>query len=155
MTATNILIKPSFSLEVTRKVSFPALKRLLADVSPLYPNFDGWLNFTFRREMLSGERSVALAHNGSELLGAALLKDSREEGKICTFFVSPSYRDMKVGSELLDLALAELDRNDAFITVADEREGELTPLLTSRGFSVTHSAKDLYRSGSTEYFFSL
>lgn len=155
MTATNILIKPSFSFEVTQKVSFPALNRLLSDVSPLYPNFDGWLNFTFRREMLSGERSVVIAHDGNELLGAALLKDSEEEGKICTFFVTPSYREIKVGSELLDEALAKLDRNDSFITVSEERKGELAPLLTSRGFSVMRSEKDLYRPGSTEYFFTL
>tara|TARA_R100000306_G_C4378159_1_gene142897 strand:- start:347 stop:814 length:468 start_codon:yes stop_codon:yes gene_type:complete len=155
MTMINILTKSSFSFEVAQNINFPALRRLLNDVAPLYPSFDAWLNFTFRRNMASGERRVLIAHNGSELVGAALLKDSLAEGKICTFFVSPDHRQMNIGGQLLDQALRELDRDDAFITVAEERKAELSPLLTSRGFSVGNSISSLYRPGSTEYLFTL
>jgi len=155
MTNTNILTKNAVSIEVTDKISFPALKTLLDEVAPLYPNFDGWLNFTFRRNLLSGERKVVIAHNGDHLMGAALLKQNNKESKICTFFVSPVYRNISLGSELMDMAIATLDRNDTFITVSSERKEELTPLLKSKGFSVSQSVSDFYRSGSTEYFFTL
>ncbi|MCP8686083.1 GNAT family N-acetyltransferase [Marinobacterium sedimentorum] len=155
MTTTNILTKTSFSLEVTQDIGFPALRALLQDVAPLYPCFDAWLNFTFRRNMRMGERSVVIAHDGNQLMGAALLKLRREESKICTFFVKPAYRDMNIGTELMDAALATLDRNDTFITVSDDRKCELTPLLMSKGFSVSHSIDGLYRPSSTEYFFTL
>ena len=155
MTNTNILTKNRFSVEVTDKIRFPALKVLLGDVAPLYPNFDTWLNFTFRRSQQSGERKVVIAHDGSQLIGAALLKLNGDESKICTFFISPTYRDMSLGSELMDVALATLDRNDTFITVSSERKDELTPLLKSKGFTVSQSVDNLYRPGSTEYFFTL
>jgi hypothetical protein len=56
---------------------------------------------------------------------------------------------------LIELALAELDNADTFITVSKERNEELYPLLKSKGFKLSQSIDDLYREGNTEHFYKL
>lgn len=153
MMNSNVLTKARFEFDVLQDVNFHYLREVLGGVAPLYPNFDIWLNFTFRRNVASGQRKVAVAHNGSQIQGVALLKKDVEESKICTFYVLPECRGLGVGGELLDLAVAELGSQEKVITVSDERMNELTPLLSSRGFEVISSCNGLYREGSTEHFF--
>jgi ribosomal protein S18 acetylase RimI-like enzyme len=151
----NVLVKPSVTFEVSSKIEFTALYRFLADVEPLYPNFKSWFNFTFRRNIGSGERQVVLAHDGVQIIGVALLKKNSIENKICTFYVSPEYRGLSIGNDLMDLALSTLDSNDTRITVSTERNSELSPLLFSKGFNVYQSLEGFYRQDSTEYFYKL
>jgi ribosomal protein S18 acetylase RimI-like enzyme len=155
MNGINILTKPHMQFEVYSSIDFPKLTSFLTNVAPLYPNFDTWLNFTFRRNLLSGERQIALAHNGSQILGTALLKNSIEEKKICTFYVAPNYRNLNIGSQLMDLTLSTLDSHRSFITVSEERKNELNPLLSSKGFTISNSVDGLYRKNSTEHFYTL
>lgn len=155
MKASNVLIKPHFEVCICNDVKFSALNQLLSDVEPLYPNFDSWMNFTFRRNINSGERSVLIAHNGDQLLGALLLKMTYDEHKICTFYVHPQYRGLYLGSKLMDLALLTLDSDDVYITVSEERNRELSPLLLSKGFQLSNSINSLYRKGKIEYFYTL
>jgi ribosomal protein S18 acetylase RimI-like enzyme len=149
----NILTKPGMTFEVVSKMNFSALYLFLAEVAPLYPHFDAWFNFTFRRNVASGERQIALAHHGAHIIGAALLKKTPAEHKICTFYINSDYRNMNVGHDLMDLALATLNSDDAVITVSAERNAELSPLLTAKGFSIYQSMAGYYRQASTEHFY--
>jgi GNAT superfamily N-acetyltransferase len=155
MKQTNILTKYQVNYEITRDVNFAKLRTFLMDVSVLYPNFDAWLNFTFLRNLASGQRKIALAHNGNEIIGAALLKSDTFESKICTFYVDPAFRGMSIGSKLMDLSISTLDNPNTFITVCDQRKSELAPLLSSRGFTLERSIDGLYHSHSSEHFYKL
>lgn len=155
MIKTNMLTNTRFEFEVLQDVDFQSIRGFLGDVAPLYPNFDAWFYFKFCRNLASGQRKMAIAHDGSQMLGVALLKQDLYESKICTFYVSPEFRGLGVGCELMDLALNTLDDSNAFITVSDERKEELTPLLSSRGFRITSSQEGLYRDLCTEHFFRL
>lgn len=155
MIINNTLTKTRFEFEVLQDVNFSRLRSFLGEVAPLYPNFDAWFNFKFCRNLASGQRKVAIAHDGNQILGAALLKKDAHESKICTFYISPEYRGLSIGDELMDLALVTLNDSDTIITVCSERKDELTPLLSSHGFEVISSHDGLYRDLSTEYVFNL
>lgn len=155
MTIISALVKASLKYTVLENANFKALSHFLNAVSPMYPDFSIWWNFTFRRGLSSGQRKIVLAHYGDQIVGVALLKKNMHESKICTFYIAPDFREMGVGGELMDLALETLDSNNTFITVSDERQRQLAPLLSSRGFILVNSVDGLYRSKSSEHFYSL
>ena len=154
MNKFNILIKTQIEIEIYNSVDFVSLRNTLKDVEPLYPNFGAWLNFKFRRSLSSGERNIVLATDGTNILGLSLLKKNMDESKICTFYVPEIYRDMGIGKKLMCKSLSVLDSSDSFITVSDERQSELKPLLTSSGFKLVKSVDSLYRQKNTEHFYS-
>lgn len=155
MIITNALRENVVEYRLLQNFDFIELNRLLNPVAPMYPNFDAWLNFKFRRNLALGQRQIALANYGCQLAGVALLKNDGIERKICTFYIAPNFRNMGVGSKLMDLAIETLNSSSSFITVSDERKNELAPLLSSRGFKCINSVHGLYRSGSFEHFYSL
>lgn len=155
MTTISILTKTSLSYTVLENADFKTLKTALSPISSLYPKFEGWLDFTFRGGLRSGQRKVILAHYGNEIAGIVLLKNNAFEKKICTFYILENFRGIGVGGELMNLALETLDSYDTFISVASERKAELDPLLDSYGFRLKSSVVGLYRAESTEFFYSL
>lgn len=154
-TTLNVLVKPNFEVSLYNSVQFPILRKFLSEIEYLYPNFDAWINFKFRRNLASGERQILVAHNSYEIVGAALLKKTKEENKICTFYISPEHRNRNIGRDLMGLALSTLNSDDVSITVSEERMVELSPLLASKGFTFEKKIPDLYRNGSSEYFYKL
>jgi ribosomal protein S18 acetylase RimI-like enzyme len=155
MSSVNILIKENIKYETEYELDYSSLRIILADVAPLYPNFETWLNFSFRRNLSSDERQLVLAYSGNQIAGVALLKNTFDEKKISTLYTCPQFRGQHVGDNLIELALAELDNADTFITVSKERNEELYPLLKSKGFKLSQSIDDLYREGNTEHFYKL
>jgi ribosomal protein S18 acetylase RimI-like enzyme len=155
MYSINVLVKEKIEYEASSKIDFISLRNILADVSPLYPNFDAWLNFTFRRNLNSDERQLVLAYNGNQIAGVALLKNTLDEKKISTLYTCPQFRGQNIGHNLIELALVELDSADTFITVSKERNAELYPLLKSKGFKLSQSIDNLYREDNTEHFYKL
>jgi ribosomal protein S18 acetylase RimI-like enzyme len=155
MTIMSALVKVSFKYTVLENANFKALGHFLNSVSPMYPDFSIWLNFTFRRGLSSGQRKIVLAHYGDQVVGVALLKKNTLESKICTFYIAPNFREMGIGGDLMDIALETLDSQSTLITVSDERQKQLAPLLSSRGFMLINSVDGLYRPSSSEHFYSL
>lgn len=151
MKMTNVVCKREVKIDLVEQVNFPLLKHFLSDVSFLYPNFDSWLNFKVRRNV----RSILIAHNGSELAGVSILKNTYDEKKISTFYVAPSFRGQLLGQALMTQSLQFLDSGETFITVSEERNSELFPLLNSNGFKLQRAVPNLYRTDKEEFFYSL
>ncbi|WP_368911078.1 GNAT family N-acetyltransferase [Proteus vulgaris] len=131
------------------------INHFLSNISVLYPNFNDWLQYKFYQPSHESQRKIIIAHNGTTLLGVALLKKSHDENKICTLYTSPFYQGQGIGSQLVDLSLQYFDSPDVLITVAQEKLIELAPILKSKGFVCTASIKGMYRPESTELFFNL
>ncbi|NBA84044.1 GNAT family N-acetyltransferase [Pseudomonas putida] len=127
----------------------------LADVGLLYPGFKNWLYFTFRAGMINNQRKIIVAHQNGEVAGLSLLKNTVEEKKICTFYVLPEFRGYGLGGDLMSKSLQILDRNGIEITVSEERHEELSPLLSSSGFTLVSVKSDYYRNGKDEIFYKL
>ncbi|MEB6857896.1 GNAT family N-acetyltransferase [Proteus cibi] len=131
------------------------INHFLSNISALYPNFNDWLQYKFYQPSYESQRKIIIAHNGTMLLGVALLKKSHDENKICTLYTSPFHQGQGIGSQLVDLSLQYFDSPDVLITVAQEKLIELAPILKSKGFVCTASIKGMYRPESTELFFNL
>ena len=151
MKMTNVVCKSIVSVQLVNQISYPSLKHFLSDVSFLYPEFDSWLNFKVRRF----ERDIVIAHDGNQLAGVSILKNSDGEKKISTFYVAPHFRGQMLGQVLMAKSLQFLDSEETFITVSEERNRELVPLLNSSGFKLKRIVPNLYRTGKKELFYSL
>jgi ribosomal protein S18 acetylase RimI-like enzyme len=136
-------------------VQFSSLAKSLFEAGIYYPNFKNWLYFSFRKEMIEGKRSIVIARCGNRVAGMSLLKNTLVEKKICTFYILPSYRGSGIGRQLMDESISRLGDKDIKITVAEEQNLELYPLLTSKGFSVENKVSGYYRDNVDEYFYSL
>lgn len=124
-------------------------------ISDLYPNFEGWLRFKFLGNIKSGSRKLLVAYKGNEIVGYSLLKQDSIESKICTFYIPEMYRGQGIGSALLGESLDTLKSKDTFITVSQERQEELAPLLVSNGFRIHSIVDEAYRNNAKEYFWRL
>jgi ribosomal protein S18 acetylase RimI-like enzyme len=155
MIALNSKSKVFFELLECKNVEFSDLAESLSTVGAYYPNFKNWLYFTFRKEMIEGKRSIVIARAGNKIAGWSLLKHSFDEKKICTFYISPSYRRTGVSHQLMDFSTSYLGDKDIKITVAEERNLDLYPLLESKGFSIENKVIGYYREDVAEYFYSL
>lgn len=151
-----LISKPKFDFEILKSgdLHFSEVAAVLSDVGQYYPNFKEWLYFTFRSGMNSNERKILVAHDGGSMSGLALLKDTAGEKKICTFFILPEYRGQSLGMELMRRSLLELAERNIFITVAEERQKELSPILVASGFTLDSTLANHYRKERTEFFYS-
>jgi len=149
-----IVVRPSIKIEsVDSNFDVSKINHALFDVSKLYPDFQSWYRNKFIPSFHVGERSILVAHNGSELCGVSLLKKTIEEDKICTFYILPEFRGEKLGETLLDRSLEYFSGPDVVISVSKERVEELFPVLHSRGFQLESCIDDLYRQGNKEHFY--
>lgn len=153
----NYKIKAScpISIDIPKDPDFKAIRSLLDPVSGLYPSFDAWFSFRFRRSFTSGYRIVIAAMSGSTIAGVALLKKTDSEHKICTLFVREEFRRQGAGSQLLLKAIENLQGKKIGISVAEERHQVLKGLLEKQGFSLKSEEKGYYRPDAVEYFYEL
>lgn len=155
MIALNSKPKVIFEHLGCNNAKFSDIAKSLSTVGGYYPSFKNWLYFTFRKELIEGKRSIVIARDGNSLAGLSLLKHTIDEKKICTFYILPPYRENGVGDMLMDESTSYLGGKDIKITVAEERNQELCPLLKSKGFSIENKVSGYYRDNVDEYFYSL
>ncbi|WP_343582568.1 GNAT family N-acetyltransferase [Pseudomonas sp.] len=146
---------PRFELMSERDIAFDCIASCLESVAAHYPGFKEWLYFTFRTGLIQGKRSVLLARSNNDVMGLSLLKHDGLEKKICTFFVLPEYRGIGVARELMNHSLSNLGEANIGITVSEERNDELYPLLASKGFTLHKAVAGYYRNSKIENFYSL
>ncbi|SEH93620.1 Ribosomal protein S18 acetylase RimI [Pseudomonas asplenii] len=136
-------------------VDFMFIASHLSAVSHLYPGFKEWLYFKFKPEFLKGSRDILVAYDGNNIAGLSLLKFSDLEHKVCTFYVVPAYRGLSIGNELMDRSLSFLCNQNVTISVSQEREVELYPVLKNSGFRLDRKIEGTYRPGVFESFYSI
>lgn len=152
---TNALIVSDHEVTFEFIGSIDAVKDILNDIKDLYPNFDNWLVFKFQKSNIElGFRNIIVARTPAGIVGIALLKKQQKERKICTFFVSPSYRCQGIGSQLMRLSLDWLDTDKPLITVSEERKSSLEPILHKFNFCHSRTVLGYYRDNKLEYFYN-
>lgn len=150
-----LISKPKINFEMLESDSIHLGKivKSLSDLEEFYPGFKEWVCFKFRRGLYLNERRIVLACCDNEIAGLALLKDTACEKKVCTFFVSPAFREQSVGSLLMLKSLDVLGPGLINITVSEERNLELSRILISNNFSLHDVVKGLYRDDKAEFIY--
>lgn len=149
-----LLAAPRALLNVSLRPLGPSdvddVKHLLSDLPVDYPGGDQWLA---RRliDVLEGAAACTLATVSGRVVGVTIGTPKRRATKLSTIFVEPAFRRSGVGSRLLDAFLAEASPGaETYVTVADHKWRDLSPLLRSRGFVATALESDRYGPGRDE-----
>jgi predicted acetyltransferase len=119
-----------------------------------YPGIFSWYSLKFSTGLHDGSRNILFYEINNEIAGTALLKNTVEEKKICTFFVKNQYRNNGLGKNLFDKCLEILDTDKPMITVPAERLSQFSRIFKYYDLKLEQVVENYYRSQSKEYIFN-
>jgi len=144
-------VKHCICFKIDNKLNFTSLSYLLREVEKTYPNFPEWLDFNFKTNKKERYILAVYLNKGTpKLIGVSLIKKSKDEHKICTLFLLPKYRNLSIGSDLLNCSINLLNTKDIYITIPEEQSGNVSELLASRGFCLYETKRGVYKKGVKE-----
>ena len=130
----------------------------LADFRPTYPEFQIWLNGKVFPEIQTNPemRDVifSLSQDRRHVVGFAVVKNTFEERKICSFYILPHYQHLGYGSTLMEECFQYLGTTTPLITMPERCKRLFEGLLKKYRFVFTHELSDYYSDGNTEYVFN-
>lgn len=125
----------------------------LKDMSLSYPQFDIW----FKKVLLGiqlGERSILLEYRQDNLAGIAILKNNKEEKKLCCLRVLSPYEGSGVGIKLFNRAFDELNTKSPLLSITNEKLINFERIFDYYGFKIEEKYPDLYLPDKTEISFN-
>jgi len=125
----------------------------------LYPNFKKWFNkVLIENYNFPNKREIFICINKEKLLinicGIMILKNYKEEKKICTLYIEKNFRNKKIGSQMIKKSFEYLGTNKPLITIPEEERLNFKPLLEKYNFIETKKIKNYYRKNKIEYFYN-
>lgn len=134
---------------------YKSITQLLRPIRNTYPLYDKWLAYKFFPGLKDGSRKIIIAYNQSRTpMGLALLKDSKEEKKICCLFVKEDYRNLGIATKLIEKSFDVLKTDKPLLTVADKNFEGFKKLLKENGFTFSYKKKGVYKKNDTELYFN-
>ena len=100
----------------------------------LYPKFEEWFNKILIENLnFPNKREIFFCINKEKLLinicGIMILKNYKEEKKICTLYILENFRNKKIGSQMIKKSFEYLRTNKPFITISEEEYLNFKPLF--------------------------
>ena len=125
----------------------------------LYPKFEKWFNKILIENLnFPNKREIFFCINKEKLLvnicGIMILKNYKEEKKICTLYIEKNFRNKKIGSQMIKKSFEYLGTNKPFITIPEEEYLNFKSLLDKFKFIETKRIKGYYRKDKIEYFYN-
>lgn len=134
---------------------YDRIAKLVEPINDIYPNYNDWLYKKFFSGLESGSRKIIVAYENAEKpMGAALLKDTAEEKKICCLFVRKDCRRCGVADNLMKKSLAVLKTNKPLLSVADVNVPQLQKLLDKYHFVFSYRQQGAYRENNVENYYN-
>jgi len=128
------------------------------DIIMVYPNFKVWLETKVKPDLLANTGSrdliLILENNTGKLAGFAIVKDTEEEKKICTFRVHEKYRRSGCGKWLMEECLCRLKTTSPVITVSSKYIGQFEKIFDKFKFVQTNMIENMYVNGMNEYIYN-
>lgn len=122
-----------------------------------YPNHKEWY---FKKQLpaiIGEERNILFARNDknkSEIISVAFLKKDKEEKKICTLYVSDKYRNLGVGTEIINKSIQWLGTTKPLITIADYKLDMFKPIIKKYNWELTEIVSGIYNENHKELCFN-
>lgn len=130
-----------------------AIIQILSDLKIEYPNFDQWI-LKVLSEISKGQRSIILKIVDTQIIAISIIKHTKREQKLCTVRVVPQFKELGIGTELMQESLSILKNNHPLASVSAARINEFRPLLRRLNFEETQVLDAFYKKGSPEYVFN-
>lgn len=126
------------------------VRKSLVGLRNCYPEFENWYNTKVLPHLADKSRQVFLATQWGEFSGALILKNTKQEKKVCTLFINEENRFQHLGNDFLRIASEELETYKLPMTVSDEAKDWF---FNNKNFNFYTKEKhqDLYREGMAEY----
>lgn len=126
------------------------VKKSLIGLRSCYPGFSEWYDSKIVPQIKNNSREIFLVTNHSEFSGALILKNTKQEKKVCTLFVREDKRFNHLGLDLIRIASEELETYKLPITISSEAI-EVFNEASSFNFYQIDKKKSMYKKGIDEY----
>ncbi|MEG0909448.1 MAG: GNAT family N-acetyltransferase [Bacilli bacterium] len=123
-----------------------------------YHRYKEWFFTKQLKETLNtSERNILFArnpNNSNEIISMACLKKDNEEQKICTLYVSDKYRDLGLGTQIIESSMQWLGTTKPLITLADYKIEMFSPIIKKYDWELTEVVEGLYNNRTKELCFN-
>lgn len=131
-----------------------AVLSFLQPLSQSYPGFENWFSSKVVPGVYAGTRHIVTVERDGMIAAIGIGKRDKDESKICTIRVSPSYENKGLGLRVFDDLLEWLETDRPVATVSEEKMPAFQRIFDRYGFKLTGSVNGLYRASKTEYIFN-
>lgn len=145
----NELIRKQYSKELIEKLLNDVLV-LSLKVKEDYPDYKEWYETKQIPGIFDNTRNIIIAHIGNRLVGFISLKKTKTEKKICTFYVEKTFQKNKIGTILVEKAVAYLEEEKPLITIPMDKMKDFKRISNRYNWKVTDIKENLYRIGTPE-----
>ena len=151
----NHLIRVSQEKNVERYIN--NTRRFLSGLVCEYPMHNEWFRGVaseMRSDLHKGREILLIVRDDEYIMGAAVLKKSNSEKKICCFRIAPIYQGQGLGTLLMKESFKILETEKPVITVSGQRAGQFKKILSYFQFSVERVYYEKYRPLTAEYCYN-
>lgn len=143
------LIKQNYPTEYVEKLIYQVLI-LSMQVKTEYPEYKSWFLTTQVPGIYDGTRNIIIAHIKDRIVGFVSLKKTKEEKKICTFYVGKNFRKNKIGTILVEKAIEYLETEKPLITMPLSKLNEFTRIGEKYNWEISDIKENMYRLNNPE-----
>lgn len=116
-----------------------------------YPKHKSWYFEKHLPELINGtKREILYIEDQEQIIAIACLKKDEEEKKICTLYISDSYRDQGLGTTIIEESMRWLETTKPLITIADYKLGMFTPIINKYDWQLTEVVAGMYNDRHQE-----
>ena len=126
----------------------------LHHLSQFYPDFPTWYSQKVENGLHTGQRIVLLKYVGKDLGGIAILKDTKDEKKLCCLRVLPAFEGSGIGIRLFAESMERLKTERPLLSVSEEQAPKFERVFRHFGFELARKYRHLYRQNRTEFSFN-
>lgn len=130
------------------------IRFFLMDLCLEYPLHNIWYEKMIKSMEEKSDREILAVFENDILLGTAILKNTVDEKKICTFRVKSNYQKRGIGKQLMLKSFEYLETDKPIITVSQQKNHEFKRLLDFFGFNLESIYWGKYVKGSTEFVYN-
>ena len=115
-----------------------------------YPDYKEWFLTKQVPGIFDDTRNIIIAHIKDRLVGFVSLKKTKDEKKICTFYVEKNFRKNKIGTLLVEKAIDYLEEERPLITIPMDKLKDFIRIGNRYGWKITDIKQGLYRITTPE-----
>ena len=123
-----------------------------------YPKYKKWYFTKQLPDTIScDERNILFVRNPQnkdEIISMACLKRNDKEQKICTLYVLDKYRNMGIGTKMIEESIKWLGTTKPFITLPDYKLEMFKPFIIKYNWELTEIVSNLYNNKTKEFCFN-
>lgn len=127
---------------------------LTAHLSLNYPQHKKWFFEKHLPFIASGQREILFIRYHSNICGVSFLKRTKEEKKICTFYIAEHGRNIGIGRTLMQASFDFLKTNTPMITMPSERVRYFLHFIHKNDWKITQIIEGYYVRDKDEVVFN-